>query len=144
MLLFCVWALLGACPGWAEDQDIGGLRKVKGSASIERTGQVMAAKPGMPIRQNDVLVTGPDGSLGVIFKDNTTISLGPDSRLVVSEFVFKPEQKEFSFIIKMIKGTASYLTGIIGKLSPESVKFKTPKATVGIRGTKFLVKVDPD
>jgi hypothetical protein len=44
----------------------------------------------------------------------------------------------------MLKGTAVYLSGIIGKLSPQSVRFETPNATIGIRGTKMLVKVDED
>jgi len=45
-------------------------------------------------------------------------------------------------IARMVKGTASYLSGIIGHQSPESVKFRTPEATIGIRGTHFLVKVN--
>jgi hypothetical protein len=47
-------------------------------------------------------------------------------------------------VITMLKGTASYLSGIIGRQSPESVRFKTPEATIGIRGTQFLVKVEGD
>ena len=45
-------------------------------------------------------------------------------------------------VINMIKGTASYLSGIIGKQSPETVEFQTPDATINIRGTQFLVKVE--
>jgi hypothetical protein len=42
----------------------------------------------------------------------------------------------------MVQGTAVYISGIIAKLSPQSVRFETPNATIGIRGTRFLVKVD--
>jgi len=42
----------------------------------------------------------------------------------------------------MFRGTAAYLSGMVGKLSPESVRFETPVASVGIRGTKLLVKID--
>jgi hypothetical protein len=38
----------------------------------------------------------------------------------------------------------AYLSGIIAKLSPESVRFETPVGNVGIRGTKFAIKVDGD
>jgi hypothetical protein len=44
-------------------------------------------------------------------------------------------------ITRMLRGTASYISGIIGRQSPESVRFQTPDATIGIRGTQFLVKV---
>ena len=33
----------------------------------------------------------------------------------------------------------AYMSGIIGKLSPESVRFETPVASIGIRGTCFVV-----
>jgi len=42
----------------------------------------------------------------------------------------------------MFKGTAVYLSGLISKLAPDSARFETPSASVGIRGTKFAVKVD--
>jgi hypothetical protein len=40
------------------------------------------------------------------------------------------------------KGSAVYNSGKIGKLSPESVKLSTPRATVGVRGTRFIIKVE--
>jgi hypothetical protein len=42
----------------------------------------------------------------------------------------------------MIHGTFSFITGQIAKLAPEKVKFETPDATLGVRGTKVLVKID--
>ena len=45
-------------------------------------------------------------------------------------------------IARIAKGTISYISGIIGRQSPESVKFQTPDATIGVRGTQFLVKVE--
>ncbi len=35
----------------------------------------------------------------------------------------------------------AYISGLIGKLAPESARFETPVATIGIRGTRFAVKV---
>ena len=91
---------------------------------------------------NDFKRTGKHGAVGIIFIDDTILSLGPKTELILDEYVFAPQKSKLSMVINMIKGTASYFSGIIGKQSPESVKFKTPDATIGIRGTKFLVKVD--
>ena len=60
----------------------------------------------------------------------------------MDEYVFEPQKKKMSMLMRIIKGTASYLSGIIGKQSPDTVKIKTPEATIGIRGTRFLVEVD--
>ena len=37
-----------------------------------------------------------------------------------------------------------YVSGVIAKLSPDSVKVRTPVATVAVRGTRFLADVKGD
>ena len=118
------------------------VQKVSGMATVVRQGQTISAEIGLGIWENDMLRTGPDGSIGVVFNDETLLSLGPKSILVIDEFVFAPKQGKFSIVIRMLKGTAAYLSGLISKLSPESAHFETPTASIGIRGTKFVVKVE--
>ena len=120
---------------------IGTVQKVNGIATVDRQGQTIFAEIGLEIWENDLLRTGPDGSIGVVFSDDTLLSLGPESVLVIDEFAFAPNQEEFSIVLRMLKGTAAYLSGLISKLAPESAHFKTPTASIGIRGTKFVVKV---
>ena len=122
---------------------VGGLRKVSGSGTILRDGQQIIAKDGIRVKMGDKLTTGSNGSMGVIFTDNTRISLGSNSEIDINEYVFQPEKGSFSFLTELVQGTASYISGTIGKLSPKSVKFKTPTAVVGVRGTSFLVKAAP-
>jgi hypothetical protein len=128
----------------AQEAVIGSVKTVSGSASIIRNGSAIPAKVGDRLHENDTLETGKDGSLGVIFRDDTVLSLGPDSQIVVNEFVFQPLEGELGIVTKMFKGTAAYLSGEIVKLSPESARFETPLATIGIRGTRFVVKVKGD
>jgi hypothetical protein len=100
------------------------------------------AAVGTPVHQDDVIETGADGSVGVTFKDNTTMSIGPDTKLAVDEFVYAPEQEKYGFRTRMVQGTLFYVSGTIAKLAPEAVSVATPVGTIGIRGTRFLVKVD--
>ena len=118
------------------------VQKVSGIATVVRQGQTISAEIGLGIWGNDTLCTGPDGSMGVVFNDETLLSLGPKSVLVIDEFVFAPKEGKFSIVIRMIKGTAAYLSGLISKLAPDSAHFETPSASIGIRGTKFVVKVE--
>ncbi len=118
------------------------VQKVSGTAVVLRQGQAIPAAIGLEVRENDTLRTGPNGSLGVLFHDDTQLSLGPGSVLVIDEFLFAPREGKFSIVLRMLKGTASYLSGLISKLSPESAHFQTPTASIGIRGTKFVVKVE--
>jgi len=41
----------------------------------------------------------------------------------------------------MVRGTAAYMSGLIAKISPESARFITPSASIGIRGTKMVIQV---
>ena len=117
------------------------VQKVNGTATVARQGQTIPATMGLEIWQNDTLRTELDGSIGVVFNDDTQLSLGPESVLVIDEFVFAPKQGKFSIVLRMLKGTAAYLSGLISKLAPESARLETPTASIGIRGTRFIVKV---
>jgi len=118
------------------------VKKISGSATVVRQGQPIPATNGLEIWENDSLRTGRNGSIGIVFNDDTFLSLGPGSILVIDEFVFAPKQGKFSIVIRMLKGTAAYLSGLISRLSPDSAHFNTPTASIGIRGTKFVVKVE--
>jgi hypothetical protein len=118
------------------------VRKVSGVATVTREGRALPATVGLGILENDTIRTGRDGSIGIVFNDETLLSLGPESVLVIDEFVFAPKQGKFSIVIRMLKGTAAYLSGLISRLAPESAHFKTPTASIGIRGTKFVAKIE--
>ena len=118
------------------------VKNVSGMATVARQGRTIPATIGLEIWENDTLHTGPNGSIGIVFNDDTFLSLGPQSDLVIDEFVFAPRQGKFSIVLRMLKGTAAYLSGLISKLAPDSAHFETPSASIGIRGTKFVVKVE--
>lgn len=118
------------------------VQKVSGIADVVRQGRTISAKIGLEIYQNDTLRTGRDGSIGVVFNDDTLLSLGPESILVIDEFVFAPRQGKFSIAIRMLKGTVAYFSGLISKLAPESAHIETPTSSIGIRGTKFVARIE--
>jgi hypothetical protein len=128
----------------AQEKAIGIIKIAKVDSFIVRDEERTTCKIGGAVFQRDVLETGGNGAIGVTLKDNTRLSLGPNSRLTLKEFAFNPRQEEYSFIMEMAKGTLVYLSGIMAKLSPESVSVKTPVATVGIRGTRFLIRIDDE
>jgi hypothetical protein len=142
--IFIVLSVSGKVSPVYASPTIATVQKVSGMAAIVRQGQTIPATAGLKVWENDILRTGPDGSIGVRFNDDTLLSLGPESALVIDEFVFAPRQGKFSIVLRMIRGTAAYLSGLISKLAPDSAHFETPTASIGIRGTKFVVKVEGD
>jgi hypothetical protein len=138
-LVFC---LLFPFLAHASDTPVGSIKMAKGSATIIRDRNILESKTGARIFRNDSLKTGPDGSMAVVFRDDTLVSIGPDTEVSIREFQFSPAEGKLSFVTRLVRGTAACVTGIIGRLSPESVRFETPVANIGIRGTKFAVHIE--
>ena len=129
-------------PVWSHadaDVTIGVVHNTAGSATVTRGGNALPATTGTKLHAGDTLGTGPDGSIGVILRDNSSLSIGPSSSLVLKDFLFSPSDGKFGLLVRLSKGTMAYLSGLIGKLAPEKARFETPTATIGIRGTQFVV-----
>jgi hypothetical protein len=119
----------------------GFVKVAEGTATVTRGNQTMPAAPGLPLEEGDVLKTGADGQLGVVLRDDTRVSLGPDTEVRIDRFVFAPAQGQLALVLKMARGVAAYVSGKIAQLSPDAVRVETPVATVGVRGTRFVAKV---
>jgi len=143
-ILFATLLLLAPLGAQAAEAPVGSIKTVKGTVSIVRGTTTVTAKNGARVFRNDTLRTGADGAVSMVFRDDTLLSLGPGSELSVNEFVFSPADGKLSLVTRLLRGSAVYLSGIIARLSPESVRFETPVANIGIRGTMFAVKVEPE
>ncbi len=141
LLIVSLPAICWGAPA-TEKETIGVIRNASGTVTLARGTQVLPAAAGTRLLAEDVILTGKDGSAGIILRDNSSLSLGPDSRLVLEKFLFAPVEGKFALLVRVSRGTMAYISGLIGKLSPGSALFETPVATIGIRGTKFAVKVD--
>ena len=110
-------------------------------ASIERKKEKLEAKKGTGIEMNDLLKTG-EGKLGITFVDDTKLQMTENSKVLVDEFVYDPNQKDAGKLaIKVASGSARYASGQIAKNDPSKVKINTPTATVSVRGTDFTATV---
>jgi hypothetical protein len=133
--------LLCALPAFADEGTIGSVKIASGSASVVRDGQRIPARAGFKLNAGDILETGPDGSLGVILRDDSLVSLGPSSRVAIEKFLFQPADGALGLTARLLRGTMAYVSGLISRLAPESATFVTPVATIGVRGTHFVAKV---
>ncbi|HTR44313.1 MAG TPA: FecR domain-containing protein [Thermodesulfovibrionales bacterium] len=142
-IFFLFFIVLGDTAGsQAAPASVGIVRSVSMDAYILRDKTSIAATINMKIVIGDVIRTGPTGSIGLIFDDDTLVSMGPNSEFAVEGFLFSPSEKKLSFVVRMLRGTFSYLSGQISKLLPGAVRLETPDATIGMRGTHVLVKVE--
>jgi hypothetical protein len=132
-------------PVWAgtPGEAVGVVKVSKGTVSVERQGQSLPATVGTRVFQSDRLVTGEDGAVGIAFHDDSLLSAGPDSVLVIDRFVFDSTTYEGSFDASLKRGTLSVVSGKIVKQSPGAMRVQTPAAVLAVRGTEFAVKATP-
>ncbi len=128
-----------ALPLWAADS--GTAKVVRGDVRIERAGSSAALKVGDPVLEKDRIVVAAEGSAGITLRDDTRISVGPRSTLVINGFSFDSKTQEGNVDTSILRGTMRYVTGLVGRFKPTSVRVATATATVGIRGTDFIIEV---
>jgi hypothetical protein len=134
-------AALAALPAFGAD--VGLVKVSHGTVSIERAGTHLPASVGTAVRASDVIVTGADGAAGVTFTDNSLVSVGPDSRFAIDRYAFDNTTYAGEFEGTLSRGRLAAVSGKMVKQSPESMKIRTPSAVMGVRGTEFVVQVDP-
>lgn len=86
--MICVALFLAMNDAAASGPTIGVVKTVKGEAFIEREQKSYPAKAGDALLEKDDIVTGRDGSMGVVMKDDSVLSIGPNSKLQFTNFLF--------------------------------------------------------
>ena len=83
-----------------------------------------------------------NSTVDISFKDDTKVVIKENSRLLIDDFVFNPNQSGGKLGLKVGFGTVRYASGQIAHSNPQSVDIQTPTATIGVRGTDFNMTVD--
>ena len=122
-------------------KDIAFVQKVKGEVTAKDDKKTIIVKQSDWLSEKMLITTGDKSGITMIFKDNSVLVLGSNSILILEKYIFAMKEKIYKFELTLNKGTVSFESGKIGELSPKNFIFKTPEATVGIRGTKFMIKV---
>ena len=92
------------------------------------------------MREGDLIETGAHSETLIKLPDDTTLALRQLSQLRLTEFRFEKVAAD-SFVANLLKGTVRSVSGLISKSSQRNVLFRTPTATIGIRGTDFEVTI---
>lgn len=140
----CICALVLGCasPVFGQTAVVGRIKSAAGQVFIVRQKAQIPARTGQTLLEADGLRTGADGRLGITLKDETRLSLGPNSEVRLDQFVYAPGQGRLGFALKIVRGVMAYVSGRIAKLSPDAVRLETPSAILGVRGTRLVVSVE--
>lgn len=126
-----------------EPSHAGFLKSVRGTVQLRSAdGSLRAARPGDPMAPTDQIITDAASAASIVLRDGTALMVGPSSQLDLKTFHFDATTQGGSVLLSLLRGSLRMITGLIGKTHPEAVRVDTQTATIGIRGTDFIVRTD--
>jgi len=135
-------ALLLALTAATQAAEIGQVKVARGHVVVERQGKTQPATVGARLQAADIVRTGTDGAVGITMDDDSLLSAGPNSELVLDRYAFDATTNQGRFDTTLNKGTLSVISGRIAKQAPGAMTVRTPNAILGARGTEFVVSAD--
>ncbi len=94
---------------------------------------------GDSVSGNETVKTGSASAALLRFLDNSNLTIGEASTVVLDKFVFNPDSTAKDGIVKLTKGAMRFVSG---GPEPKNFAISTPVATLGVRGTDFVVICD--
>ena len=140
----CLALLLSSAPARADgptDDVVATVKRSTGEVTVVSSGSRQPVVVGLGLHIGDELQTGPDGSVGFTFQDDSRLALGPNSQFLIEGFRFDKTSHEGEFRTRVRRGTLGVISGKLAKQSPDAVKVLTPSSILGVSGTEFLVEV---
>lgn len=154
--IFVALALLPAISSASQDTDAINARATAMTSGQAAGGRVYVVKGNVFVTQgknpahrvtnnedivSDTLIRTDDISAALLkFEDGQIVAMQANSSFRVREYRYDAKKAENSSIIfSMLKGGMRFVTGLIGQRRKQSFRLLTPNATLGIRGTEFMV-----
>ena len=112
------------------------VNKVDGTVG-QRT---VAKATGDKVYENEVIKTGADSKGQLLFRDETALTVGPNSEVTLDKFVYNPNGNS-SVSVRATRGVFRFVSG---SLPSQAYEIKTPAGTLGVRGSigQVIVLVD--
>jgi hypothetical protein len=143
-LLLALTALLSPLPAAAQTGEAVGrvITAVGEVAAIGPNGERRALERRSRIHEGETVVTGDGGRAQVRFKDKGLVDLKPGTRFTVKRYRAKAAgDGEDSAVMELIKGGMRTVTGAVGGGKQQEYEVETPVASIGIRGTQYLLRL---
>jgi hypothetical protein len=128
---------------FAEDKPVGLVVALRGEVMALNAGGMrrrLAVKS--KIFEEDTIKTGGRGRVQLMFDDNTIISLGPKTEMLIADYQWNPEKTSGAMKTRVNEGVFRIMGGAITQVAPENFKTETPAGTIGIRGSMYAGRIE--
>ena len=138
LIVVAISAMLSIAPAAA--QEVGTATAV--NPLSESTPPGAATAPlivGAHIVHNERIHTTPDGTVQLRFTDRSSMSIAPNTDIVINEYVYDPNAQHGHMLVTLTQGALRYVGGQLSHNGETAIT--TSAATIGIRGgTATIIK----
>ena len=101
-----------------------------------------ALKVGQRVNAGDTVSVGAGGRTVLRFDDGQALLLNENSEFRIRTYSFiVAEPSKDSFVFDLLRGAMRSVTGALTSRNSRAYSLNTPQATIGIRGTDFMVAI---
>ena len=123
-----------AAPAWVAQ-----IKVSRGIVRIERAGQRFPGPVGARLKVDDSVISESNGTVGLTFVDNSTLSMGPDSEVTLKRFEYDPTTHMGAFDAYVKQGTVSLQAGHLAESSPDNLRITTPRSELRGNARQLLI-----
>ena len=139
-LTAAIFLLIAGLVGSVQAQTRIGVASItKNQVSGTIAGQTRVIGSGAQVFQNEVVTTGTNSSAQLLFRDQSTLTIGADARVVLDQFVYDPQSRSGNIVVNIAEGAFRFVSG---NAQSQSYKINTLSATIGVRGTIVIGAVN--
>jgi hypothetical protein len=136
-----IGAVLAAAPAAA--QQVGTATAVNpATESTPPSGTTAPLVVGAHIVHKERIHTSPQGTTQLLFTDKSSMSIGPNTDIVIDEYVYNPEANNGHMLVSLTSGALRFVGGQLSHQGETTIT--TSAATIGIRGGTMTVIQGPN
>ena len=141
-ILILIMGLVVAAPA----EVAGRLTMVEGRVDLLKGGQLPSggAKLEDTVSPGDVLRTKSLSKAQITFSDNTVLTISPETRLALEEYMFDANQGKRNAVLKLFQGMVLTVVSKLYKTEKPDFIIQTHTAVLGVRGTEVGVRLSPN
>ena len=140
LIISLIFSLSSIPPGFASEV-IGVIAVGVGDITNQKSEKLIT---GSKIYFGDTIIAKAQSNAQILLLDETAITIGEKSELIIDEFIYDPQSKIGKIVSNIKIGTVRIITGEISKNDPDNLEVNVPTGSIGARGTEFVVVTTSD
>lgn len=146
LALIATLALIMFIPSLAAADVVGRFTQVEGQVDLLKQGKLPAApaKVADGVEPGDVVRTKSKSKAQVKFVDDTTITLAPESRVAVADYMYDGARGQRRAVLRLFRGLVHTAVTRLLKVQEPDFIMETHTAVMGVRGTNWYSLLMPN